>query len=398
MSNGAIDLGRERDLLPLFQGRTEELQRRMADDGIDLVLLTNADSVYYYTAYWGDLGLEFGRPTIVAVAAGGDVTLITAESESLMARAMTWVEGLDTYSDGVGNEWRDPLDRVLGSRAGGSTLAVERGDIPAVVSEHLRSGHGIADALDATPVIARMRMIKNAQELDMIRQAGRVAVAMGEGGRAVIAEGVPEYEVSLACIAAGTRKAAEIIGGEDAHSLMSPMIHNLQVLQSGHYTSYTHLHPTVRRIRRGDPVYMCFCPIAHFKQFKLGYDREYFVGEVKDEIARIYETAIAAQAAAIDAMRPGTIAEEVHGAAVEVYRAAGFSPSYRTGRAIGYSSLESPELKFGDRTRLEPGMVFAVDGGVTVPDVFGARVGDTVIVTETGTEIATESPKDLTIL
>ena len=104
--------------------------------------------------------------------------------------------------------------------------------------------------VDATTVIARMRMVKSAQELDMIRQAGRVAIAMGEGGRAVIAEGVPEYEVSLACIAAGTRKAAEIIGGEDAHSLMSPMIHNLQVLQSGHFTSYTHLHPTVRRIQR----------------------------------------------------------------------------------------------------------------------------------------------------
>ena len=398
MSTSAIDLGRERDLLPLFQGRTEELQRRMADEGIDLLLLTNVDSIYYYTAYWGDLGLEFGRPTIVAVAAGGDVTLITAESESLMARAMTWVEDLDTYSDGVGNEWRDPLDRVMGSRAGRSAIAVERDDIPAMVSEHLRSAHGVSDAVDATPVVARMRMVKSAEELDMIRQAGQVAIAMGKGGREVIAEGVPEYEVSLACIAAGTRKAAEIIGGEDAHSLMSPMIHNLQVLQSGHFTSYTHLHPTVRRIRRGDPVYMCFCPIAHFKQFKLGYDREYFVGEVKDEIARIYETAIAAQAAAIDAMRPGAIAEEVHGAAVEVYRAGGFSPSYRTGRAIGYSSLERPELKFGDRTILQPGMVFAVDGGVTVPDVFGARVGDTVIVTETGTEIATESPKDLTIL
>ena len=218
MSNSAIDLGRERDLLPLFQGRTEELQRRMADEGIDFVLLTNADSVYYYTAYWGDLGLEFGRPTIVAVAAGGDVTLITAESESLMARAMTWVEDLDTYSDGVGNEWRDPLDRVMGSRAGRSTIAVERDDIPAMVSDYLRSAHGVSDAVDATPVIARMRMVKSAQELDMIRQAGQVAIAMGEGGRAVIAEGVPEYEVSLACIAAGTRKAAEIIGGEDAHS------------------------------------------------------------------------------------------------------------------------------------------------------------------------------------
>ncbi len=398
MSNSALKQGAERALLPLFQKRTEELQRRMADEGIELMLLTNVDSIYYYTAYWGDLGLEFGRPTMVAISAGGEVTLITAASESLMARAMTWVEDIGTYSDGVGNEWRDPLDKVLGSRAGQVALAVERPDIPAVISDHLRSAHGLSELPDATPIIAKMRMIKSAEELDMIRQAGQVAVAMGIGGREVIAEGVPEYEVALACMAAGTRKAAEIIDGEDVTALMSPMIHNLQVLQSGHFTSYTHLHPRVRRIQRGDPVYMCFCAIAHFKQFKLGYDREYFVGEVKDEIARIYETAIAAQAAAFKEMRPGAIAEEVHAAANDVYQSAGFSPSYRTGRALGYSSLEQPELKFGDRTALAPGMVFAVDGGITVPDVFGARVGDTVIVTESGIEIPTEYPRDLTVL
>ena len=398
MSKDAIGFGAERDLLPLFRRRTEELQRRMADEGIDLLLLTNVDSIYYFTAYWGDLGLEFGRPTMVAVPAGGEPRLITAASESLMARAMTWVENIETFSDGVGKEWRDPLDGVLGSRASRMTLAVEGSDIPAPISDHLRSGHAMADTLDATPMIARMRMIKSTEELDMIRQAGQVAVAMGIGGRDAIAEGVPEYEVSLACIAAGTRKAAEIIGGEDAMSLMSPMIHNLQVLQSGHFTSYTHLHPTVRRIQRGDPVYLCFCAISHFKQFKLGYDREYFVGEVNDESARMYNTAIAAQAAATGAIRPGAIAEEVHAAADEVYRSAGFSPSYRTGRAIGYSSLEQPELKAGDRTALQPGMVFAVDGGITVPEVFGARVGDTVIVTETGHEIATEFPRELTVL
>ncbi len=396
MPNDASRPGAERSLLPLFQRRTEELQHSLRDEGIDLLLITNVDSIYYFTAYWGDLGLEFGRPTMVAVAAGGEVTLITAASESLMARAMTWLDDVAIYSDGVAGEWRDPLDKALGG--GGIKLAVERGDIPAVIADHLRAAHGLSEPADATPLIARMRMIKSPEELDMIRQAGQVAVAMGIGGREVIAEGVPEYEVSLACVTAGTRKAAEIIGGEDAASLMSPMIYNLQVLQSGHFTSYTHLHPTVRRIQRGDPVYMCFCPIAHFKQFKLGYDREYFVGEVKDEIARIYTAAIEAQAAAIREIRPGAVAQEVHQAAVEVYRAAGFGPSYRTGRAIGYSSLERPELKDGDRTVLKPGMVFAVDGGVTVPDVFGARVGDTVIVTEDGYEIATDYPRDLTVL
>ena len=398
MTPDHVEARAERHLLPLFQQRSDLLQQRMSDAGIDILLITNADSIYYYTAYWGDLGLEFGRPTLLAVEAGGGVTLITASCEALMARAMTWVEDIITYDDGDGGEWRGPLDKLLGGKAGAVRLAVESADIPAVVAGHLRREHGIAEPLDGTPLIAAMRMVKSAEELDMIRQAGRVAVAMGIAGKEAIGEGVPEYEVSLACLVAGTRKAAEIISAEDAAALMSPMIHNLQVLQSGHFTSYTHLHPTVRRIRRGDPVYLCFCPIAHFKQFKLGYDREYFVGEVNDEFARIYETAIAAQAAALRELRPGAIAEEVHAAALEVYRSAGFGPCSRTGRAIGCSSLEAPELKDGDRTVLEPGMVFAVDGGIAVPDVLGARVGDTVIVTEDGHEIVTDYPRELTVV
>ena len=398
MASETSPVGAERELLPLFVRRTEELQRRMADEGLDLLLITNADAIYYFTAYWGDLGLEFGRPSILVVPRSGSVTLITAFMEILMAQAMTWVEDIVTYADGVGREWRDPLDKALGGSPGQVKLAIERSDMPTVILDYLRRDVGLPEPLDGGDLIARMRLVKSAEELDMIRQAGQVAVAMARGGRAVIAEGVPEYEVSLACMTAGTRKAAEIIDAEDAGALMSPMIHNLQVLQSGHFTSYTHLHPTVRRIRRGDPVYMCFCAIAHFKQFKLGFDREVFVGEVDDELARIYQAAIDAQAAAIAAMGPGVSAQDVHRAAVDAYRAAGFGPSYRTGRAIGYSSLERPELKDGDTTVLQPGMVFAVDGGITVDQVFGARVGDTVIVTEGGSEIVTDDPRDLTVL
>ena len=143
---------------------------------------------------------------------------------------------------------------------------------------------------------------------------------------------------------------------------------------------------------------MCFCSICHFKQFKIGYDRQYFVGSVDDETARTYNTAIEAQAASLAEMRPGAIAEDVHKAADDVYQAAGFAPSYRTGRALGLLLLEEPQLKYGDKTPLKPGMVFAVDGGITVPEVFGARVGDTVIVTDDGIEIATEFPRELTVV
>ena len=397
MPNEPHLMGAERELLPLFQNRTRELQNRLKDEGLDLLVITNVDSIYYYSAYWGDLGLEFGRPTLLTVAANGDVRLITPGSESLMAEAMTWIDDLNFYSDGVGEEWRDPLRMALGETAGNLRIAIESDDIPAVISNCLGDELGVGP-VDGTPIIARMRVIKSDEELNMIRQAGQVAVAMGIAGRDAMAVGVPEYEVSLACMSAGTRKAAEIIAAEDQEALMSPMIHNLQAVQSGHFTSYTHLHPRVKTLAHGDPVYMCFCSICHFKQFKIGYDREYFVGSVDDETARTYNTAIEAQAAALREMRPGVAAEDVHKAADEVYQSAGFAPSYRTGRALGYSSLEQPQLKYGDRTPLEPGMVFAVDGGITVPEVFGARVGDTVIVTEDGIEIATEHPRELQVV
>lgn len=397
MSEQAHLMGKEREMLPLFQARTRELQRRLKDDGIDLLIITNVDSIYYYSAYWGDLGLEFGRPTLLTVASSGEVMLITPGSEALMARAMTWIDDLGLYSDGVAEEWRDPLRKALGKKPGSLRIAVEKDDIPAVISNFLNSEFE-KPLTDATPIIASMRVIKSADELNMIRQAGQVAIAMGIAGRDAMAVDVPEYEISLACINAGTRKAAEIIGAEDQDALMSPMIHNLQAIQSGHFTSYTHLHPRVKKLAHGDPVYMCFCSICHFKQFKIGYDRQYFVASVDDETARIYNTAIEAQAASLAEMRPGAIAEDVHKAADDVYRSAGFEPSYRTGRALGYSSLEQPQLKYGDRTPLEAGMVFAVDGGITVPEVFGARVGDTVIVTDDGIEIATEFPRDLQVV
>ena len=59
----------------------------------------------------------------------------------------------------------------------------------------------------------------------------------------------------------------------------------------------------------------------------------------------------------------------------------------------GFSFLERPQLVFGDQTELQPGMVFAVDGSVTVPGKFRAQVGDSFIITEDGYEQITSHPK-----
>jgi Xaa-Pro aminopeptidase len=169
-------------------------------------------------------------------------------------------------------------------------------------------------------------------------------------------------------------------------------------MQSGHETCMVHRRSTVKRIRKGDPIYFCFCGIANFKQFKLGFDRQFFLGSATDEQARTHATAVKAQQAALSTIRPGVSCDEVHAAAEEVYRSAGFGLAYRTGRAIGYSLLEEPQLKRGDKTVLQAGMTFAVDGGITVPGKFGARIGDSIVVTNEGFEYLTQYPRGIAIV
>ncbi len=137
--------------------------------------------------------------------------------------------------------------------------------------------------------------------------------------------------------------------------------------------------------------------MAQFKQYKLGFDRMFHVGEVKDVAARVQEAAIEAQQAAIAAIEPGVLAQDVAAAANAVYEARGYETGYHTGRSIGAADLEAPELKAGDMTVLQAGMTFAVDGGISIDGVTAGRIGDSVVVTETGFEYITNYPRELLV-
>ncbi|MEL7012576.1 MAG: M24 family metallopeptidase, partial [Pseudomonadota bacterium] len=93
-------------------------------------------------------------------------------------------------------------------------------------------------------------------------------------------------------------------------------------------------------------------------------------------------------------LRPGVTAESVHAAYAEVIQGAGYEYPFRCGRATGFSFLERPQLVTGDQTILQPGMVLAVDGSVTV-ETFRAQIGDSFIVTQDGYEPLTDHPKTL---
>ena len=97
----------------IFKKRTSEFQERMREAGIDVMLLMDPDSIYYFTGYWGDLGVEFGRPSIVAIPRNEEPTIITSSIEGEMCKKMTWISKIQLYHDSVGKEWIDPLENIL---------------------------------------------------------------------------------------------------------------------------------------------------------------------------------------------------------------------------------------------------------------------------------------------
>jgi Xaa-Pro aminopeptidase len=375
--------------------RTGALRKAMDEQGITHALFTDESSIAYLAGFWGYLGIEFGRPTMLLVSRDDDPVVITPLMESEMVSEMTWVEDIRKWEDMGQRSWGRALSDALPEYP--QELWVEMSSIPAIVRNYL--DETFADTLlrDIGPVLGRQRMIKSTLEIEVMKQAGQIAGAMMAAAHGSLHAGAREFESALAVIEAGTRKAAGFLTATGWERFVSPMIHNLQILQSGRDSSMVHRRASVKAYERADPVYFCFCNMAQFKQYKLGFDRMFHIGTVEDEPARVQQAAIDAQQAAIAAIRPGIEAQEVAAAANEVYAARGYETGYRTGRSIGVAYLEAPELKAGDRTILQPGMTFAVDGGISIDGVTAGRIGDSIVVTESGCEYLTEYPRTLLV-
>ena len=377
----------------MFKNNLLKLRNKMKENNIDLAVITDDDNLYYFTGYHDFLHMDFNRPTILLVPKDDESTLITPLLDVLLVPEDTPVANVVTWNDSIGDEWREFLPKFIKQN---KNIACEKYKINATVSTYLfdlMSGNSMEDI---TPIISNIRMIKTDEELKIARHAGEVGMAMMEGAKKVIAHNVPEYEIAIAQSQAGTRKAAELLQTHYNNINMSPNIHFLPVITSGKDLPRTHHRASTKVIQRGDPVFLCFCGSTNFHRFKLGFDRIFWVEEIRDkEQIKAFEVAVKSQQAALNVLGPGVTAEEVHAAYAETIQSEGYPyPTFRCGRGTGFSFLEEPQLVVGNKTVLQPGMVFAVDGGAST-DNFRAQVGDSFIITKDGYEQITHHSKEI---
>ena len=377
----------------MFKKNLEKLKQDLNKNNIDLAVITDDDSIYYFTGYYDFLHMSFGRPTLLLVPKDADTLLITPLIDAHLVKENCPVDKIITWNDGVDNEWREELPKYIKKN---TNVAIEKLKISTLVLNYISSLYEQKLFKNISPILDLIRMIKTEEELKIAKSAGKVAEAMMHAGKDAIGHNVPEYEVALATSQAGTRKAAEILENEFKESNISPLIHFLQIMASGKDLPKTHHRSSTKLIKDGEPVFLCFCGMTNFHKFKLGFDRTFWLKEIRDETQiKTYETAVQSQKAALSVLGPGVKAEDVHAAYAETIQSAGYPyPTFRCGRATGFSMLEEPQLVSGNKTILQPGMVFAVDGSANEEN-FRAQVGDSFIVTENGYEQITNFSKKI---
>ena len=126
-------------------------------------------------------------------------------------------------------------------------------------------------------------------------------------------------------------------------------------------------------------------------------ERALVIGTPTDEMRRLFDHAVAAQRVAFDALRPGVTCADVDAAVLRYFEANDLLPLWKqhTGHAIGLRNHEAPFLDIGDRTPIEPGMVFTIEPGLYSGEVGGFRHSDTVVVTPDGIDVLTDYPIDI---
>ncbi len=369
-----------------YEARLGKLRELMESSGVDAMLLTSMHNIAYYSGF---LYCSFGRPYACVVTAERCVTV-----SANIDLGQPWRRGFGDnliYTDWQRNNyWRAvrsiiPRARRVGIEGDHMSLAAHE-----LMSEFL----GDVESLDMNREIMGLRMIKSAEEIELIKGGARTADIGGEAVRDAIRVGTREIDVAMA-----GRDAMEL---EIARAYPDSEIRDSWVwFQSGINTDGAHNPVTTRALQAGDILSLNTFPMI--SGYYTALERTLFIGEPDADSLRIWQANVGAHELGISLIKPGAtcsaICAEINRYFADLdllqYRTFGYGHSF--GVLSHYYGREAGlELREDIDTVLEPGMVVSMEPMLTIPEgspgAGGYREHDILVIGEDGAENITGFP------
>lgn len=362
-----------------FEDRLGAVQAALEEEGVAGLALFPSPNLYYLTGF-----REEPAERLL-------LFLVTPEAQAMVAPSMyegqileeSYLSSVATWDDDEGPQ--AALQAALGDVGLDGTAGTVLVDdtMFARFTLELREVMPAATFGLASQIVDALRIIKDADELDALREAARISDAVsaeirGLGGDAV---GMTEREVVYEIQRRFNRHGGEGFSFDP-------------IVGSGPNGAKPHYRHGDRPIQAGEPVILDFGTVVD------GYPGDQtrtvvFDGSPPGEFETIYEVVTEAFEAAVDAVEPGVEAQAVDHAARSVIEEAGYGDAFlhRTGHGLGLEVHEQPYIVGGNETELQPGMVHSVEPGIYLEGRFGARIEDIVVVTDDGCEQLNHSPR-----
>jgi Xaa-Pro aminopeptidase len=235
---------------------------------------------------------------------------------------------------------------------------------------------------DITPFVDRMRMIKSAEEIAVLRRNGRISAEGVKAAIKITKPGIFEYGIEAAAMGV-------VLAGGATGAAYAPIV------GSGPNSCIWHYDRNSRRVEAGDLVLMDFG--ACLDHMAMDITRTWPAsGKFSDEQKRIYRAVLEVEKACIEAYRPGATTESVRKHVAAALKAKGIDSLGLEGGLGHFVGLSTHDVGPWDFT-LEEGMVFAIEPALYYPDKqIGIRVEDTVLITRGGCEVLTRDvPKEI---
>lgn len=350
--------------------RLEKLRSALEKQDVDAIFVESEANRRYLSGFSGTAGALFITKT--------EAYLVTdfryVEQAKKQCPSFDIVDSLSRY-DSIGE---------LASKTGIKTVAFEKDHITYTQYEWLKN-HVKAELLPVSDIVENIRLIKDEEEIRMLKKAAVIADEAFLHVTKQIKSGMTEREI---------RDELEFFMRKQGADGSSFDI----IVASGWRSALPHGVASEKKIEKGELVTMDFG--AYYQGYCSDITRTVAIGEPSPQLKEIYDIVYDAQIQAVNTIGPNMTGKEADEIARQVIEEKGFGSyfGHSLGHGLGMEVHERPRLSKNEKTVLQPGMVVTVEPGIYVPDVGGTRIEDDIVITENGNERLTTSTKELIII
>ena len=370
-----------------YATRLAAVREEMGRLGVDTLLVHTFANIFYLIGHQ-TTGLANYHCLVITQTA--EPFLVVRRLEAPLAQACSWIDDFVIWED-----HQDPaavtVDALRERGLGRGVIGIDKGSISvsARFMELIQAGFAGAVFKDAGGLVEHGRRIKSPAEIAYLRRAAEMTSLGMQAAINAIEPGATENDVAAAAVSAMYRAGSEFMSREPT-------------VTSGPRSGIAHTTFKRRLLEQGDAVLMEMS--ACYNRYNAPMMRVASIGEPSAQMQSWAEACLAGLEGAIAAVKPGNTAGDVEAAVSDAYRAAGLSAGKRAGYSVGigfpvtWMEADIIALKREDPTLLEPGMVFHIVPALREFRKFSVGCSETVLVTETGSEILTRLDRKVFVL